>query len=55
MRQQYIKGVDSKPFVIVEDDRNDQNLPKPTNVKSLHRYERDLHKLSQATEKNLKK
>lgn len=38
MRQQYIKGGDNKPFVIVEDDRNDQNTPKPDHAKNLHRY-----------------
>lgn len=55
MRQQYIKGDDNKPFVIVEDDRNDQITPKTDHAKNLHRYEGQLDKLSQATKNTLKK
>lgn len=55
MRQQYIKGGDNKPFVIVEGDRNDQNIPKPDHAKNLYRYEGQLDKLSQATQNTLKK
>lgn len=55
MRQQYIKGGDNKPFVIVEDERNDENTPKPEHAKNLHRYEGQLDKLSQATKNTLKK
>ena len=55
MRQQYIKGGDNKPFVIVEDERNDENTPKPDNAKNLHRYEGQQDKLSQATKNTLKK
>lgn len=55
MRQQYIKGGDNKPFVIVEGDRNNQNIPKPDHAKNLHRYEGQLDKLSQATQNTLKK
>lgn len=55
MRQQYIKGNDNEPFMIVEDDHNDQNTPKPDNSKNLHRYEGQLAKLSQATKNSLKK
>lgn len=55
MRPQYIKGGDNKPFMIVEDDRNDQNTPKPAHAKNLHRYEGQLDKLSQATKNSLRK
>lgn len=55
MRQQYIRGGDNKPFVIVEDDRNNQNASKPADSKNLHRYESQLDKLSQATKNSLKK
>ena len=55
MRQQYIKSGDDKPFVIVEDDRNDQNTQKPNHAKNLHRYEGQLDKLSQATKNTLEK
>lgn len=55
MRQQYIKGGDNKPFIIVEDDRNDPGVHKSVDAKNLHRYESQLDKLSQATKNSLNK
>jgi hypothetical protein len=54
MQKQYIKGGGDKPFDIVEDDRNDQNSPKPAHRINLHRYVSQLDKLSQATKNTLK-
>jgi len=56
MRKQYIKGSDSKPFEIIEDEHNDQGSANPKIQQGkFHPSDGQLEKLSKATQKSLDK